>query len=175
MSKIILVRGKAGVGKTTISNELSKSLNVPVIRKDDIYDELSELGLAHEKINHLSEKVLLAIVKTNIQNVTDLIIDSSYHYPSHYEKFVKWIQEQGVSLKSILVTCSNEELWKSRFEERKINPKPNNKIVDFENLKKHYGTLEVNSYEGELVLDSAKDLKLNVKKILKKLRGCFKT
>ena len=41
MNKVILFRGKAGVGKTTLSNESSKRLNIPVLRKDDIYDAVA--------------------------------------------------------------------------------------------------------------------------------------
>lgn len=49
MSKIILLRGKAGVGKTFISNELAKRVNVPIIRKDDIFDTV---------FNYISDNVL---------------------------------------------------------------------------------------------------------------------
>lgn len=42
MSSIYFFRGKAATGKTTITNILSKEINVTVLRKDDIFDVLSQ-------------------------------------------------------------------------------------------------------------------------------------
>lgn len=42
MSNIYFFRGKAATGKTTISNKLSKKINVPVLRKDDIFNKISK-------------------------------------------------------------------------------------------------------------------------------------
>lgn len=51
MGKVIVFRGKAGVGKTAISNEISRMLNIPVIRKDDIYDSIANYVDNHELRN----------------------------------------------------------------------------------------------------------------------------
>ena len=60
--------------------------------------------------------------------------------------------------------------FKERFEERKKNPKPNNKIVDFEVLKAHYGTLKTNSILGELIIDTKESIQQNCDKIIEWLQ-----
>ena len=39
---IYIFRGKSATGKTTLTNMLSERINVPVLRKDDIFDRLAE-------------------------------------------------------------------------------------------------------------------------------------
>ena len=39
---IYIFRGKSATGKTTLTNILSRKINVPVLRKDDIFDQLSK-------------------------------------------------------------------------------------------------------------------------------------
>lgn len=41
MASIYFFRGKTATGKTTITNILSKEINVAVLRKDDVFDVLS--------------------------------------------------------------------------------------------------------------------------------------
>ena len=167
--RIILFRGKAGVGKTTISNEIAKRLNIAVTRKDDIYDELAEIGLSHQNLNKLCEKILIKSILTNFKNCTDIIVDNSYHYEDHFQRFRNSIDQHR--LISVLIICSDEELWKQRFEQRKKHPQPNNRIVDFEKLKSHYRTLMTKSIKGELIIDSKEDLEQNCNKIIEWLES----
>lgn len=39
---LYIFRGKSATGKTTLTNLLSGKINVPVLRKDDIFDTLSK-------------------------------------------------------------------------------------------------------------------------------------
>ena len=39
---IYIFRGKSATGKTTLTNILSQKINIPVLRKDDIFDQLSK-------------------------------------------------------------------------------------------------------------------------------------
>ena len=58
MSNIIIFRGKAATGKTFITNYLCKKLNIPVIRKDDIYDSLSMYNVEHSLNNSATYDIL---------------------------------------------------------------------------------------------------------------------
>ncbi|CAH1217093.1 hypothetical protein PAECIP111891_04550 [Paenibacillus allorhizoplanae] len=49
MSKIILFRGMAGTGKSTLSRALAKKLQLPVLHKDDIYDSIAVCGGTRDK------------------------------------------------------------------------------------------------------------------------------
>ena len=53
MPKIILFRGRAGTGKSTLSNELAKRINVPVLHKDDIYDTVAGFVKEHGSRNKI--------------------------------------------------------------------------------------------------------------------------
>jgi adenylate kinase family enzyme len=158
MARVILFRGKPGVGKTTTSNAVSKLLNIAILRKDDIYDGISRNVTDHEIRNQICDVLLKNLIKTNIENNCDIIVDNSCHYINQFQDFKKWVEIQNGELKSILIICSNEETWKNRFSKRKLNPKPNNIITDFETLKEHYGSLKTESVEGELMLDSINEM-----------------
>ena len=139
MPKVILLRGKAGVGKTTTSNEISKHLNISIIRKDDIYDGISKFENNHQTRNQICEVIMKNILKTNLENNCDVIVDSSYHYIDQFQDFKKWIELHNGELKSILITCSNEEIWKHRFNKRKLNPNSNNNLFHY-NVFMHTGS-----------------------------------
>ncbi|WP_442600729.1 AAA family ATPase [Paenibacillus sp. KN14-4R] len=157
MSNIILFRGRAGVGKTTLSNELGKRLEIAIIRKDDIYDSIFDFIQDHDARNKFSYQLIYKIMQTNLKCNADLIIDAPF--PEILE-LQKWINNNNGVLKPILCICSDEALWAYRFNQRKLDPKPNNIITNFEEMKKHYGDLRLNPNDGELVLDSVKGIEL---------------
>ena len=170
MPKLILFRGKPGVGKTTISNRVATELNMSVLRKDDIYDAVSVHIEEHAIRNQICEATIRNIIKSNLENHTSLILDGSYHYAAHIAQFRNWLLLHNLELVSILVICSDEAIWKKRFNKRQLNPKPNNIITDFEKLKKHYKSLETKLLEGELIIYSANYLEENIEIALKRIK-----
>lgn len=80
MSKVIVFRGKAGVGKTTISNRVGQQLIIPIIRKDDIYDSIAIYVDKHELRNKACYDTLYKILETNILSGIDIIVDAGFHY-----------------------------------------------------------------------------------------------
>ncbi|MFA6301319.1 MAG: AAA family ATPase [Candidatus Paceibacterota bacterium] len=154
--KIILFRGRPGVGKTTISNILSKKTGIPVLRKDDIYDVVSEFIESHQVRNKISYGSLYAILESNIKTNCSFIIDFPFHSIEHFSIIKKWCGEKEVELNSILVICSDERIWAERFNERTKNPKPNQLITNFEKMKENYKDMEVIPEKGELVVDTVK-------------------
>jgi Cdc6-like AAA superfamily ATPase len=155
MSRIIVIRGRAGVGKTTLSNEIGRRLKIAIIRKDDIYDSIFAYIQDHNTRNKLSYELIYEIMKTNLECNVDLLIDAPF---SDILELNLWISNKDGILKSILCICSDEKLWAHRFNQRKINPKPNNLITDFEEMKKYYGDLRIDPIKGELVLDSINNM-----------------
>lgn len=158
MSNIILFRGKPGVGKTTLSNSVAQSLNIAIIRKDDVYDSLASAISEHFDRNTLCTQIMKKMILTQIKNETSVIIDNTLHYPNQIQDFQEWVRQKGGKLISILVMCSDEEIWKERFNKRKLSPQPNNLITDFDELKKHYKQLYTEPMTNELVLDSVKQI-----------------
>ncbi|MGJ0847591.1 AAA family ATPase [Tissierella praeacuta] len=79
MAKVILFRGKAGVGKTTLSSRVSKELSIPVVRKDDVYDSIAPYIENYEITNKACYDILYRIIGTNLSNGIDIIVDAGFH------------------------------------------------------------------------------------------------
>ncbi|MFT9496526.1 AAA family ATPase [Anaerosolibacter sp.] len=126
MGKVIVFRGKAGVGKTTISNEAGKKLNIPIIRKDDIYDSIATYIINHENRNKACYDTLHKILESNILNGLDVIVDAGFHYLDQILQFKSWILHKNAIFVPILCICSDEDIWAERFNKRSLNPQPNN-------------------------------------------------
>ena len=154
MAKVIVFRGKAGVGKTTISTEVGKKLNIQILRKDDIYDSIAGYIDNHEMRNRACYDTLYKILETNILNDVDVIVDAGFHNLSQAVQFRTWVLSKNAIFVPLLCVCSNEELWAERFNRRRINPKPNNLITDFNDLRLHYEDLKTEPLEKEIILDS---------------------
>ena len=154
MAKVIVFRGKAGVGKSAISAMLGKKLNMPVFAKDDIYDSIAGYVDDHEMWNKACYDTLYKIIETNISNGIDVIVDAGFHHLSEAVQFKNWVLSKNAIFIPLLCVCSNEELWAERFNRRSINPKPNNMITDFNELKSHYKDLKTEPLENEIILDA---------------------
>ena len=167
MSHIILFRGKPGVGKTTLSTAVATQLGIGLLHKDDIYDSLYDSVPDHQSRNAICETIIKKLLHKHILLGADIILDHSLHYPDHIHGFQTWVKNQGGHLVSMLVICSDENIWKARFEQRKLNPAPNQQITDFEALRRHYGSLHTEPLEEELVLDSIEALPILTDKAIK--------
>jgi adenylate kinase family enzyme len=88
MTKIILFRGKAGTGKSTLSNELAKRVKIPVLHKDDIYDSVASFVLEHGLRNKIcfdflyrffeGELILDTVIPKDIivENIQSFLLDA---------------------------------------------------------------------------------------------------
>lgn len=171
MGKIIVIRGKAGVGKTTISNELGKKLNMPVIRKDDIYDSIAPHVDNHEDRNKACYNTLYKILDSNIVNGVDIIVDAGFHYLDQILEFRSWVLSKDAIFVPMLCICSNEDVWAERFNKRSLNPQPNNLITDFEELKLHYKDLKTEALKDEMILDTVNNIDMLVEQAINEIKS----
>lgn len=169
MAKVILFRGKAGVGKTTLSSRVSKELSIPVVRKDDVYDSIAPYIENYEITNKACYDILYRIIETNLSNGIDIIVDAGFHDIDQVLQFKRWVKSKKGYFISILCICSNEEIWAERFNKRKLNLQPNNLITDFHKLKIHYKDLETELLENEIILDSIDDIYILIEKTCKEI------
>ncbi|SEB91869.1 AAA family ATPase [Paenibacillus sp. GP183] len=154
MAKVILLRGRPGVGKTTISNRLGSDLNIPIIRKDDFYDVIANYNEDHEQRNKVSYGILYRLLQTNACSNVQYILDFPFNKEQEMRNFTHWLENHNYVLKSILCICSDEKIWADRFNIRKLNPLPNQLITDFDKLKNYYKDLSIRPMGGELVVDT---------------------
>ncbi|WP_282941428.1 AAA family ATPase [Paenibacillus sp. RC67] len=166
MPEIILLRGRPGVGKTTISNQLSSRLNLPVIRKDDFYDATAAYLKDHEQRNKICYGILFQFLETNKNVEGRWILDFPFNREDEMIRFKSFLNSQGYMLSSVLCVCSDETVWAERFNQRKQNPLPNQLITDFTELKAYYGNLSIQSIQDELTVDTVETLDSILEKIM---------
>ncbi|WP_256865340.1 AAA family ATPase [Paenibacillus sp. 32352] len=163
---MILVRGRPGVGKTAISNRLSKHLHLPILRKDDFYDAAALYVKEHEHRNKISYGILFQFLETNSKADGSWILDFPFNRQDEILRFRAWLEERGYLLFSVLCVCRDETVWADRLNQRKRSPLPNQLITDFAELKAYYGDLSILPLPEELVVDTTEPLDLIMEKIL---------
>lgn len=123
MSKVIIVCGQSGVGKTTLSSELSRRLNIFCIHKDTIKERLFDLleGDSLEESRHvgmMSMELLFHLAEESTRNGVDIMIESPFNHPSNPEIFERWKKELNTEMKLIVCELEDEAEQKKRFFER---------------------------------------------------------
>lgn len=149
-----MFRGRAGAGKTTISNALGKRLNIAVIHKDDIYDTVAKSITDRAVRNKICFDILRNILQSALNCQAHIIIDFGHNNLDDVEKLQLWIESREGELKPILCVCDDDGIWKERLNQRKLNPLPNQALTDIEDLKAHYANMRTGVLPGELVLDT---------------------
>jgi hypothetical protein len=165
--RIILFRGRPGTGKTTLSTAFGYRENLPVLRKDDFYDAVSEFIAEHDARNRMSYRALYNVLASNSKTDSTFILDYPFQHAGDLGIVRKWSAEHGVMLKSILVTCSDEKLWARRLEARAKNPTPNQIITDFHSLRKLYGAMQITPEEDELSVDTVESIENILPKVVR--------
>lgn len=165
MTKIILFRGRAGTGKSTLSNELAKRLNIPVLHKDDIYDSVAGFVPEHGARNKICFDFLYRFLENVIHSNAAIILDYGLNNIEDVRKLDMWITERGWELKTIHCICSDESTWSERLAKRSNDPLPNQLITNISELKEHYKNVGPEFFEGELILDTVISKETNVENI----------
>lgn len=158
MSTIILFLGKAGTGKTTLSNEFGKRLKVPVLHKDDIYDSIANDVSEQEERNRICFDFLYRFLHTVIATGADVILDYGFNQSDAVLKFKHWIEERGGKLMTLHCICSDESTWAQRLAERSQAPTANQLITDLAKLKEHNKQVRSEILDGEMVLDTVQPI-----------------
>lgn len=163
---IILFRGRPGVGKSTVSNAFAKERKLLILRKDDIYDSAAAYLEDHATRNKISYASLFKILKSNISSRTSLILDYPFQRDEEVLNLREWCDKNDLNLVSVLVVCSDRNIWKERFNKRSENPAPNQLIKDLDELERHYGDLNLYPLENEMVVDTIEAIEIIIKQLV---------
>ena len=162
---IILFRGRPGVGKSAVSGAFAKEYRLAVLKKDDIYDSAATYIEDHGVRSKISYDSLFKILESNMSSGVSLVLDYPFQKDEEVLKLQDWCKKRNVHLVSVLVTCSDRELWKKRFNLRSQNPLPNQLIVDFDELERYYGELSLKPLEDEIVIDTVESIDTILKQL----------
>ncbi len=165
--KLYLFRGKAATGKTLFTNALSNKLNISVLRKDDIFDSVSQHISDNAPNNCISYDLLAKQIQTNIDNDVDLIVDVGLSNIKSLSVFLKKIDLKTATLVKFYCDCSNNDIWTKRLEERLKKPHPNQFYTSIKELIDYYDTNDVRALDDEILIDSANDLSEIIALIMK--------
>ncbi|NQV12034.1 ATP-binding protein [Candidatus Uhrbacteria bacterium] len=109
MQKLIVICGAPGTGKTTLSEVLSRRLNVVCLNKDVIKERLYELmdmsTLDDSRVaGRISIKLLKHLAEIQLQRGVDLIIESPFTFPGDNEMLAAWQDRFGLRL--VCIECT---------------------------------------------------------------------
>jgi len=167
MSKLIIVCGLAGSGKTTLSHELSRKLNICALHNDTIKEALHEL--LDSQVTDARE-LYYFLAEEQMKNNVDLILDSPFLSDRSIERLKKW--EEQYDLDIICVICKvSVDIRKKRILERNRDAchKENDKRlienlsdvkVDYKRLPGIHIEVKTDEPQENLVENIIKELKL---------------
>ena len=173
MARLYLFRGKSATGKTTITNALSKELNVCVLRKDDIFDPLSRMGWPNAENNSACYDILANMIMQNLRAGADVIVDIALPHTASFAQFRAKLDLRCHEVYTFLCGCTDEAVWIERWRKRLQNPAPNQYFKSAEEVTAHYANMEIALLPGEVFLDSCQGLPHLLQIVLKHI-GKFK-
>ncbi|MFC4102481.1 AAA family ATPase [Paenibacillus xanthanilyticus] len=166
MATIVLFRGKAGTGKSTLSRAIAGRLHIIALHKDDLYDSVAAFVPEHALRNQICFAFLYRFLEGVIESNSPMLLDFGLNHADDVTKLENWIAERGGQLKVVHCICSDEAIWSERLSSRSRNPRPNQLITDLTKLKEHYKDIQNAYFEHELVIDTVLDVESNVQRIL---------
>ena len=122
MTKLIIICGLPGTGKTTLANELSKALKIFCLHKDSVkeslYESLKMNSLEDSRLlGYPSVKAILDLAEENIARGVDVIVESPFNFENDKEIFDEFKKKYSIEIYTIVLQLEAEEREK-RFLER---------------------------------------------------------
>jgi 2-phosphoglycerate kinase len=172
MGNVYIFRGKAGTGKTTLSDMLAKKLSIPIIRKDDVVDALKMTETTNKELinNTVCYNILYKIIQTNLDLNADFIVDIGLGDRDNFKWFFDRLDLKDSKVFTFFVICSNENEWRRRHEERIKNPQPSQIFKSFEHVVQHYKTRDFTPFEDDYMIDTVDSAERSFNDILKLIK-----
>ncbi|MCD4675092.1 MAG: AAA family ATPase [Desulfobacula sp.] len=145
-----VVCGMPATGKSTIAKQLSKTLEIKIIRSDAVRKEIFGLQPHENGVELFGEKIysslatsltygkLLCLAQAELETGTSVILDATYSRAKYRREVINLAKDKGI--KPIFIECSaKEKIMKERLLERKYRPSVSDARIDhFEELDARY-------------------------------------
>ena len=112
MTYFTIIRGSAGIGKSTISKLLAKIINAEVVHFDEIMKELEMDYISGEKWIPLdkflkADKLKIPELKEKLEDGINIIIDGNFYHEEQIEDLIKNLNYENYifTLKADLDEC----------------------------------------------------------------------
>ena len=110
---LVAMKGHPATGKSTLAYALARTLQWPLLDKDDIKDHT--LGLPDA--NNLAYAILWQVVATQLALGVSVIVDSPFAYPVLYTQAQALATAHDAHL-LVVETVLTETIWRQRLEAR---------------------------------------------------------
>jgi predicted kinase len=160
-SKLIVLSGLPGTGKTEIAEALAVELGAPVFAKDWLEASLLQSGeVVREQLGRIGYGLLTTLARRQLALGQSVVLDSVAGITSIREAWHGLARESGASWFVIECVCSDPEIHRRRLSERQRGI-PGWRELDWSEVQR------VQSYfvpwsEERLILDSVAPISENV-------------
>ena len=118
MATLVLLKGPAGVGKTTLAKKLHSELGWEYIARDDIKEKLVQAGCLESELGKRSYDVLWSVLEEQLTAGKSAISDTNLNQPIAL-KHIEHIVAQTKAKIVVLDCFCNTNIHKNRLESRK--------------------------------------------------------
>jgi predicted kinase len=118
MTTLVLLKGHAGVGKTTLAQKLHRALGWDYVARDEIKEELLKQGCAESELGPKSYSHLWATLEARLAAAKSVISDTNLNQPIALEHIERIVARTHTSVVVLACFCS-ERIHKQRLESRK--------------------------------------------------------
>lgn len=158
MSKVIMMCGVCGSGKTTFAKKKEKEGFIRISIDEEMWRLYGARGIDYPNDNY---EELSSIVESKLQNDIvnyikedkNLVIDFSFWSKSNRKYYKNFLEELGADIQLIYLKVDKETL-KKRIESRNKNHDVNSQFIDEKTFEMYYNGFEEPKNEGEIIISS---------------------